>query len=151
MGKRTLGREIALQYLYLIEVVGKHRAPTAEVFLENFGDFKFSEEGWIPEKSLAQPLETEVQQFALELIQGCLTTWDEFSEKMKTVVHNFRLERTFPVDRAILRIALHEIQNRKDIPLKVSMNEAIELGKRFSTEKSGAFINGVLEKLKDLK
>ena len=151
MGKRTLGREIALQYLYLVEVVGTHKAPLPEDFLQNFGDFAFTEEGWIPEKSLTQPLDLEIKNFAVQIIQNCLQKWEEFSEKMKTVVQNFSMERTFPVDRAILRIALYEIQERKDIPLKVSMNEAIELGKRFSTEKSGAFINGVLEKLKDLK
>lgn len=151
LNKRTKGREIALQYLYLVEILGKKKAPTPETFLQQFCGFSFSEEGWVEDRGEIEPLPQEIHNFATQLIQGCLKKWEDFSTRMESVVQNFRFERVFPIDRAILRIALFEIIELKEIPLKVSINEAIELGKKYSTAKSGGFINGVLEKLKDIQ
>lgn len=146
MGKRTLSRELALQYLYMVEVLGKTKCPTVSEFLESLTPIMESGNGHMDPKSLSDESKT----FAIKLMKGCMESWDEFSEKMTLSVKNFKFHRVFPIDRVILRIALFEILSCDDIPMKVSMNEAIELGKRYSTQKSGSFINGVLENLKTL-
>ena len=61
--------------------------------------------------------------------------------------HNWRLDRMARVDRSVLRVAVYELRFRDDIPKKVTLNEAVELGKRFGTEESSAFINGVLDRI----
>jgi transcription antitermination factor NusB len=144
MKTRRYSREIALKYLYLAELSGPLQSPPFQDFLDFLQALPHEEREGLE----GIPLDETVLPFAGELIQGCLSHWEECSQKMNTVLQNFRLDRVFPIDRAILRIALFEILERKDIPVKVSINEAIELGKKYSTEKSGSFINGVLDQIK---
>ncbi len=64
------------------------------------------------------------------------------------MAQNWKISRMAVIDRNVLRMATYELLHCADIPPKVAINEAIELGKRYSTEKSGAFINGILDKIK---
>jgi len=81
------------------------------------------------------------------LVQGVLSHKESLDEKLGNIVENYSPERVDPVDRAILRIGAYEIIHRDDIPRAVSINEAIEIAKRFGTTESSRFINGILDAL----
>ena len=131
MKKRTRARELALQFLYQLDLRGPSLLDEAPEFLR-------SEE---PDKS--------TREFALHLVRGTVEHADEIDAVIRDVAQNWVIERMAVIDRNVLRMATYEILHRKDIPPKVSINEAIELGKRYSTQNSGGFINGVLDKIKD--
>jgi transcription antitermination protein NusB len=94
------------------------------------------------------PEETDVRSFAEPLIRGTLEHRAELDELIQKYVKNWGLHRIAAVDRNILRLALYEMLHRPDIPPVVSINEAVDIAKRFSTEDSGKFVNGVLDKVK---
>lgn len=87
--------------------------------------------------------------FAEELIHGVLTHLDEIDGHIRTLAHNWEFDRIARIDLAILRLAIFEMLHRKDIPPVVSINEAIDLSKNFSTADSKRFINGILDRMKD--
>lgn len=89
----------------------------------------------------------ETQKFALRLIEGTFEHWDEIDSSIQSVAQNWNISRMAVVDRNVLRLATYELLHCKDIPPKVAINEAIELGKRYSTSNSGEFINGILDKI----
>ncbi|HHT9117659.1 MAG TPA: transcription antitermination factor NusB [Candidatus Hypogeohydataceae bacterium YC38] len=129
MRKRTRARELALQALYQIEVRGEEALEDALSFCAHgAGD-------------------TEVSQFASQLVEGCRKGRRVIDEEIASVVENWELPRMATIDRCILRLSVYELLYREDIPPKVSINEAIELAKKYSTEKSGNFVNGVLDKI----
>ena len=96
-------------------------------------------------EALAPP--AAIRDFSRELVLGA---W-EYKERLDRLISqssiNWRLERMSHVDRNILRLAAFEVLYMKDIPPKVAIDEAVELGKKFGTEESGAFINGVLDNI----
>ena len=130
IGSRTRSREIALQVLYSCD---------REVVAER--------SRWEPTLADAE-CSAEVRAFARELIEGVLAERARIDELIAGAADNWELSRLATVDRNILRIAVHELLARPDIPAKVSINEAIELGKRYSTAQSGAFINGILDRIR---
>lgn len=87
--------------------------------------------------------------FAEELIHGVITNCDEIDGYIRTLAHNWEFERIARIDLAILRLAIFEMLHRKDIPPVVSINEAIDLSKNFSTADSKRFVNGILDRMKD--
>ena len=87
----------------------------------------------------------QARPFAESLVQGVDSHRSEIDGLIVSASEHWRLERMSIVDRNILRIALYEMLYCADIPPKVSINEAIDLGKTFGTEESGAFINGILD------
>lgn len=89
----------------------------------------------------------EVKKFASEIIDGTLSMLDEIDSVIKKAAENWVLERMAAVDRNILRFAVYELLQRKDIPPAVTINEAIEIAKKYSTLESAAFINGILDKI----
>ena len=89
----------------------------------------------------------EIRTFAEELVQGVLSNEAAIDECIRSVSTNWKLERMALVDRNILRIAAYELMFRAEIPRKVSLNEAIEIAKRYGTEDSSSFINGILDKI----
>jgi transcription antitermination factor NusB len=127
MGKRRRARELAVQVLFHMEY--------------NPGDpdagFKLICENFRPSKA--------VRAFSRELVRGVLEKREELDGLIKRSSKNWRLERMSPVDRNILRVAVFEILYLQDIPPKVSIDEGVELGKKFGTEESGSFINGILD------
>ncbi len=131
MRRRTKARELALQFLYQLDLRG-------ESVIEDLGDFL-----GISSK------DRQCQEFALRLITGTKDLRPEIDEILTKVARNWDLKRMATIDRNILRMALFEILYCEDIPPKVSINEAIELGKRFSTANSGSFINGILDRVKN--
>jgi N utilization substance protein B len=88
------------------------------------------------------------RQFAEELIRGVVERRALIDEKIGKYTENWDLPRIAAVDRNILRLAIYEMLYRDDIPPVVSINEAVDIAKKFSTRESGAFVNGILDRLK---
>ena len=132
MGKRREGREAAVQFLFQDDL-NKSDALTAAL-----------EEFWTLRESSAR---TRI--FASELIQGVLANHDAIDERIKKVTANYELHRIAPVDRNILRVAIYEMLYTTEVPPVVCINEAIEIAKRFGSEESGRFVNGILDRLKE--
>jgi len=131
MKKRTRARELTLQFLYQMDLCGLELLDDVREFLA------------------AQESDQSTREFALHLIRGTVENDQDIDEMISLVAQNWKIGRMAVIDRNILRMATYEILKRDDIPPKVSINEAIELGKRFSTANSGAFINGILDKIKE--
>jgi N utilization substance protein B len=89
-----------------------------------------------------------VRLFADPLIRGALQHQPQIDQLICQHVKNWELRRIAAVDRNILRLAIYEMQHRDDIPPVVSINEAVDIAKRFSTEESGKFVNGILDKIR---
>lgn len=87
----------------------------------------------------------EAVSFASELVMGACARLDEIDQVIGKHSDNWKIGRIGKVELAILRLSLHEILHRQDIPLKVAINEAIELAKGFGDENSRAFVNGILD------
>jgi len=88
-----------------------------------------------------------IKEFATSLVDGVVNNIDDVDELIKQASLNWRIDRMATVDRNILRLATWELMNRGETPLKVILNEAIEMSKRFGSEDSSAFVNGVLDKI----
>ncbi len=134
MSTRRESRELALQFLYQRDINSKYPQPILkdlEVFWNTQEDAKKS----------GRP-------FAEELIQGVIQHLEDVDARIKACSQNWDFLRIAVVDRNILRLAIYEMFFRPDIPPVVSINEAIELAKKFSTEESGAFVNGILDRVK---
>ena len=91
----------------------------------------------------------ERDEFADELVIGCANSQEQLDAKIRGVSKHWRLERMARVDRNIIRLATYELMHRPDIPRRVTLNEAVELAKRFGNEESPAFVNGVLDRIAD--
>jgi len=126
-GNRRKARECALQILYQIDVSGHTATEALHAFWQNF-----------------QP-EVDVAEFASALVTGVVEKQEDIDKRIQEASHHWKLERMARVDRNVLRLAVFELLFRDDIPKKVTLNEAIEIAKRFGTEDSGSFINGVLD------
>lgn len=94
------------------------------------------------------PEEIVIRSFADPLIRGTLEHRHEIDAQIRRVAKNWDLHRIAVVDRNILRLAIYEMTQREDIPPVVSINEAIDIAKRYSTEESGKFVNGILDKIR---
>ena len=129
-GSRRKSREAALQALFLIEMNPTNPIESSlAVFSENF-----------PVKKGSQP-------YFSRLVQGVGEQMEAIDRLIKDYAENWRIERMSGVDRNILRIAVFELVFCSDIPPRVAINEAIDLGKQYGTEESGAFINGILDSI----
>ena len=87
--------------------------------------------------------------FFNKLVTGVLGAINEIDETIERFSSNWKISRMSCVDRNILRIAVYELLHCKEIPSKVSINEAIDVGKKYGTEESGAFINGILDSIRN--
>jgi N utilization substance protein B len=127
--KRTRARERALQALYQIDVAAAGIDDALASFWRSF-----------------EPTEREVQVLAEQLVRGVAIDRKQVDELIEGVSTNWRIDRMAKVDRNVLRLATWELL-KGDAPLKVVINEAIELGKKYGSEQTGAFVNGVLDKV----
>jgi N utilization substance protein B len=133
MGVRRDAREAAVQYLYQREMQADQSDQALEEFYEMRG------------------LSPSGKRFCNELLQGWMQHREEIDEVIAKNARNFEFNRLSVVDRNVLRIACHEILFRSDIPAPVAINEAIEIAKKYSTEDSGKFVNGVLDNIRKQK
>ena len=131
MGTRRQARELAMQALFYMDMQDNASLPMLESFCDNFGP---------PKK--ARP-------FFLVLVNGVLETISEIDALIERFSKNWKINRMSSVDRNVMRIAVYELLYCEDIPPKVSINEAVDVGKKFGTEESGAFINGIMDSIRD--
>src|SRR5262245_41927065 len=155
MGKRREARERAVQFLFQNDLNPPEDLETALAhFWESQSAAAIAEEKgaatWGQKTALPPPDADElaVRQFAEPLIRGALEHRDEADELIKKYAKNWDLHRMAAVDRNILRLAIYEMHYRDDIPPVVSINEAVDIAKKFSTQDSGKFVNGILDKVK---
>ena len=90
----------------------------------------------------------EVRDYARVLIKGVMDNRATLDGFIRSVARNWKLQRMATLDRNVLRIAVYEMILRKDIPAKVAINEAVDLGKRYGDSDSGAFVNGILDRIR---
>jgi N utilization substance protein B len=133
MGSRTKARECALQALYQLDTAGGDAQDALAGILAHFED-----------------VDAETTTFAGELVHGVQAERPAIDEVIQKSSTNWKLDRMARVDRNILRLAVYEILRRGDVPTRVTLNEAIELGKKFGTEESSSFVNGVLDRIAHL-
>ena len=131
MGRRRKSRESALQVLYQLNIT-KQEATAA---------FTQFEEHFLPDGV--------VEDFVKRLVHGVLEHRPELDRLIEQYSEHWRIDRIDMIDRNILRMALFELLYCEEIPPKVTINEAIDLGKRFGSEDSGSFINGILDRVQN--
>ncbi len=130
MRLRTKAREVALQYLYQVDVTSSHTERTLDEFISHFVE------------------DEEVIPYAKEVIDGVYTHLARIDALIEQASENWTVSRMSSTDRCILRIATYELAYRPDIPYKVAINEGIELAKRFGSPRFPAFANGVLDRVR---
>jgi N utilization substance protein B len=155
MGKRREARERAVQFLFQHDLNPPENLDEA---LDRFWETQRSaaiagEKGaatWGEKTELPPPTtdEAAMRLFAEPLIRGAIEHRDKLDEQITKYAKNWELHRIAAVDRNILRLAIYEMLYREDIPPIVSINEAVDIAKKFSTEDSGKFVNGILDKVK---
>ncbi len=129
MGLRHLARELALQALYQIDLSGDPAREHPAALIAQF------------------PADERARAFAIELVEGVCRERRTLDKHLAEVIENWSIERLSRVDHNVLRIALYELLQQPAIPARVTMDEAIELAKRFGDRDSGRFVNGVLDRL----
>lgn len=140
MGKRRLSRELALQFLYQFDTSSEFSISKKIDFDEEIHLF------WSTQDDPG--FDSEVKKFMVILCKGVCENIDGVDRIITNYSDNWKLKRMAKIDRNILRIAVYEMLYLSDIPPAVTINEAIEVAKRFGTKESGSFINGVLDRIK---
>ncbi len=131
MKARRKAREIALTFLYQWDMRGDEVLPEMDEIL------------------IRDRRSEEVADYVRTLVRGTIAQQDGVDKLIAEAAEHWRIERMALVDRNILRMATYEMNWRREaIPPHVAINEAVELGKRFSTQQSGAFVNGVLDRIR---
>lgn len=130
MRKRTLARELALQLMYQLDLRGVEVLDEVDGYLrQNSGD-------------------PEVLAFARGLLLGAWEQRTQIDARIEEVAKNWQLKRMAAIDRNILRLATYELLFRDDVPPLVTINEAIDIAKKYSTKNSGPFVNGILDNIR---
>jgi N utilization substance protein B len=128
--KRRKAREVALQFLYQLDLQGESDpGPHA------------------PEFWARHPLDEDLRAFAEEIVRGTKSAQTKIDDIIVRSTEHWDLDRMAVVDRNILRLAVYELLFEPDVPAKVAINEAIEIAKKFGTADSSRFINGVLDRI----
>lgn len=131
MGLRRRGREAALKIIYQREMSGYDIEECIKLYWENLSDAE------------------EIKEFSNYLARGVVNNLDKIDNKISLISSNWSISRMHKVDLCILRLAIFEMLFCFDIPLKVTINEAIELAKKFSSDDARSFVNGILGKIAD--
>ena len=133
--RRTRARAIALQVLFQFDVRGEgYATEVGKTIVQLCADEHGSD--------------AEIAEFAARLVEGTLQHRTAIDSRLQSVTRNWDLKRMATVDRNVLRMAVYELVHCSDVPPKVAINEAIELGKKFSTANSGGFVNGILDRIR---
>lgn len=129
-GRRTKGRELALKYLFAADLQGKGS-------VEDFDRF-----------AVQQEAHGAVVVFARDLVAGVLAVRDDLDQVLRGLAANWKLERMAATDRNVLRLGAYEILHAPETPVRVAINEGVELAKKFGSAQSGAFVNGILDRIR---
>jgi N utilization substance protein B len=131
MGARRKGRELAVQVLYQIELTGESSAAALRLFFD---------------RADAGP---PAKDFAATLVDGVRIRQAQLDELIAAASEHWRLERLSRVDLSVLRVATYELAHTPAVPTSVVLDEAIEIARRFGTEESAEFVNGILDQIAD--
>ena len=159
MRKRREARERALQFLFQVDMNPPSTSAELAAALDHFWNSTrmntvmegrghaalYNEKIELPPPTAE---ESATRVFADELIRGVLEHRPALDERIKKHAKNWDLHRMAVVDRNLMRLAIYEMLHRDDIPPIVSINEAVDIAKKFSTEDSGKFVNGILDQVK---
>jgi N utilization substance protein B len=155
MGRRREARERAVQFLFQYDLNPPENLDQAlEQFWESQREAALAEEHapahWGEPLRLPPPTPEEIEerQFAEPLIRGVIEHRDEIDALIKKYLRNWDFNRLAVVDRNVMRLAVYEMLHREDIPPVVSINEAVDIAKKYSTADSGKFVNGVLDRIR---
>ncbi len=129
MGKRRQAREAALKILYALDIT---HADVKDVLVAP----------WV-----AEIIPPEVQDFSRALVSGVMAHRDDIDALIQAASLHWSLERMGIVERNILRLAIYELLYLPDIPPKVTLNEAVEIAKRYGAEEASVFVNGILDRI----
>ena len=138
MGKRRRARELTLQFLYQYDTL-KESFPNSLILEEVIELF------WTTKEI---HLEDEVRGFANSLLIGVCENMNSIDSIINRYSQHWRLSRMSKIDRNILRMAIYELAYLMNIPPPVTINEAVELAKKYGTEESGSFVNGILDRIR---
>jgi len=130
MRKRTKARECALKILYAIDITGQGPDESIDVFWLN-----------------SEPSDSQTKEFANSVVRGVCKNLELIDSTITKYTTNWQLKRMAVIDRNVIRCATYELLFREDIPPKVSINEAIDMAKKYGDKDSGSFANGVLDKI----
>lgn len=130
MRKRTKARECALKILYAIDITGEEPGAMTEMFWQNH-----------------DVVDKEVKAFANSLVAGVCGNKDAIDKVISRYATNWELKRMAVIDRNVLRFSTYELMFMEDVPPKVSINEAIDIAKKYGDKDSGKFANGILDKI----
>jgi len=131
MGARREGRESAMQFLFLRDLGGAEDPEALEAFFR------------------IRNSSPSARKFCRGLVKGTIERQSEIDGTIKRFCENYELHRLSAVDRNILRVAVFEMLASPEVPPVVSINEAIEIAKKYGTEESGRFVNGILDRFKN--
>ncbi len=145
MRKRTRSREFALQILYQMDLSDAPLKDALEDFWKDKSDLALNE----PEKNVieADKKDPEVHLYTEKIVQGVLQQLEKIDPMLERYAENWSMMRMAYVDRNILRLGAYEILYCEDIPVKVAINEAVELAKRYGESDSSKFVNGILDRI----
>jgi N utilization substance protein B len=127
MGNRRRARELAMQVLFQMDITGDRSKEALDLFCMHF------------------EVSRKAKSFFFRLVEGVLGCREELDRLIEQFSDNWKLSRMSGMDRNIMRVATYELMYCDDIPPKVSINEAIDIGKKYGTQHSAAFINGILD------
>ena len=128
---RSRAREAALKVLYQVDIMGEMPdIPTLCALLE------------------VERLKPGALRYAQQLLAGCSAHREHIDTVLCAALEHWDMARLAAIDRSVLRLGVFELLHRKDVPPKVVINEAVELAKKYSTEKSGPFVNGILDSVR---
>ena len=136
-GKRRHGRELAVQFLFVLD---HNRGPLEQTlasflgFQRENGELLFSNE--------------PAREFGEKLIRGVVEHWDVLDQHIKDATANFNLQRIGGIERAVLRLGIYEMFHCLDVPPVVAINEAVDVAKKFVGDDAGRFVNGVLDRIR---
>lgn len=139
MNTKHDAREFSLQFLYHLQLPAfeemKKRQDSVEMF-ERLQDFK---------TTLGVELHSDAQAYVISLVNGVLKNQSELEEILTRYLKNWKLSRISKIEHTILLMGIYELKYNLNVPGKVAINEAIELGKKYSSKESASFINGILD------
>ena len=127
LGTRRKARELALKALYMLDVQGEPDSATMRRFWKD------------------QPAKPQVRGYAEELFKGVVERLEELDRRIASASEHWRIDRMGRVDRNILRVAVHEMLYIEDVPPEASIDEAVEIARRYGDNSSPAFVNGILD------
>ncbi|MGI9534462.1 MAG: transcription antitermination factor NusB [Thermodesulfobacteriota bacterium] len=139
MGKRRLSREFALKFLYQLDVLSDKNDEKHLDFDAEINSFLNTQE---------EIRDADTKKFMITLSKGVYENMDGIDRIITKYSDNWKISRMSKIDRNILRLAVFEMLNLSNIPHPVTINEAVDIAKKYGTNESGSFINGIVDRVR---